>query len=113
MAKTATVMARVEPEVKAQAEELLSQLGVPMSSAVDMFLRQVIVHRGLPFEVQLPVDAAMPSNVEGIIVGDGLTREQLRAEIYKGIEDIDAGRFYTEEEMARKLEDDLESELGL
>lgn len=48
--KTANVFARVEPEVKEQAEFILDQLGVPMSNAVSMFLKQVIIHRGLPFE---------------------------------------------------------------
>ena len=41
MARTANVFARVEPEVKSEAEAVLNELGIPMSNAVDMFLRQV------------------------------------------------------------------------
>ena len=39
MARTANVFARVEPEVKEQAEQVLDRLGIPMSNAVGMFLR--------------------------------------------------------------------------
>ena len=38
MARTANVFARVEPEVKEQAEQVLDRLGIPMSNAVGMFL---------------------------------------------------------------------------
>ncbi len=43
MARTSNVFARVEPEVKEQAESILNQLGIPMSNAVGMFLRQVVI----------------------------------------------------------------------
>ena len=41
MATTANIFARVEPEVKEQAEQVLDRLGIPMSNAVGMFLRQI------------------------------------------------------------------------
>ena len=53
MARTSNVFARVEPEIKEQAEQVLDQLGIPMSSAVGMFLRQVVLHQGIPFEIKL------------------------------------------------------------
>lgn len=48
MARTANVFARVEPEVKEQAEQVLDRLGIPMSNAVGMFLRQIVLQRGIP-----------------------------------------------------------------
>ena len=54
MARTANVFARVEPEVKEQAEQVLDRLGIPMSNAVGMFLRQIVLQRGIPFEMKLP-----------------------------------------------------------
>lgn len=54
MARTAGVFARVEPEVKEQAELVLDRLGIPMSNAVGMFLRQIVLQRGIPFEMKLP-----------------------------------------------------------
>ncbi len=53
MARTANVFARVEPELKAQAEQVLDRLGIPMSNAVGMFLRQIVLQRGIPFEMKL------------------------------------------------------------
>ena len=47
MARTANVFARVEPEVKEQAEQVLDRLGIPMSNAVGMFLRQIVLQRGI------------------------------------------------------------------
>ena len=47
--KTANVVARVEPEIKERAEEILERLGIPVSTAINMFYRQVIQQRGLPF----------------------------------------------------------------
>lgn len=55
MAKTANIYVRIEPEVKAQAEEVLSSLGLSASSAMMMFYRQIILRQGLPFDVKLPL----------------------------------------------------------
>lgn len=45
---------RIDEELKKQAVELFAQLGLDMSSAMNMFLRQCILHEGLPFSVELP-----------------------------------------------------------
>jgi len=52
--KTATARARIEPEVKERAEHILQDLGLSVSSAFEIFYRQIILKNGLPFEVQLP-----------------------------------------------------------
>ena len=54
MAKTETIRARVEPELKHQAEALLRELGLSATEAITLFYRQVTMHRGLPFEVKIP-----------------------------------------------------------
>ena len=46
--------ARIEPDVKEKAESILSTLGIPASSAINMFYKQIILQRGLPFEVKTP-----------------------------------------------------------
>ncbi len=46
---------RTDKEVKAQAEQIFEALGLNMTSAVNVFLRQVIRERGIPFEVKLNV----------------------------------------------------------
>ena len=54
MEKTATLNLRVNPAVKERAEEVLSRLGIPMSTAIDMYLNQISLTGGIPFAVTLP-----------------------------------------------------------
>ena len=54
MEKTATLNLRVNPTVKERAEAVLSRLGVPMSTAIDMYLNQISLTAGIPFAVTLP-----------------------------------------------------------
>jgi DNA-damage-inducible protein J len=54
MAKSETIRARVEPELKRKAEEVLKALGLNASEAITLFYRQVALRRGLPFEIKLP-----------------------------------------------------------
>lgn len=49
-----TLNLRINPAVKQQAEDVLKKLGIPMATAVDMFLRQVSLTGGIPFSVTLP-----------------------------------------------------------
>lgn len=83
MAKTSNVFARVEPDIKEQAEAILDQLGIPMSNAISMYLRQIVLKRGIPFDMKLP--SAVPDM-------SVLSEEQFNAEIQKGLDDIAAGR---------------------
>lgn len=53
MATTPTQI-RIEESTKKQAVELLEGLGLNLSDAVNMFLKQVILHNGIPFEVKYP-----------------------------------------------------------
>lgn len=53
--KSSNVTARVEPEVKEQAEAILSSLGIPTSTAINMFYRQIVLWNGLPFRPAVPV----------------------------------------------------------
>ena len=52
MAKTEMIRARVEPELKDQAEEVFSDLGLSPTAAITLFYRQVTLHHGLPFAVK-------------------------------------------------------------
>jgi len=51
MEKTATVNLRVNPIAKQRAESVLKQLGIPMSTAMDMYLNQIALVDGIPFPV--------------------------------------------------------------
>ena len=100
MARTANVFARVEPELKAQAEQVLDRLGIPMSNAVGMFLRQIVLQRGIPFEMKLP------ASEEPVAYG-ALAKEQFDAEIKKGMDDIRAGRVYSADEVEAEMRRDF------
>ena len=79
--RTANVFTRVDPETKEQAEAILND---PMSNAIGMFLKQVVLQRGIPFEIRLPASAP-------VAIG-AMTQEQIDMELQKGIDDISAGR---------------------
>ncbi len=66
--KTATVNVRIQEDVKQQAEQILSTIGVPRATAIDMFYRQIILHRGIPFELALP---------QGLPVQEDLSKAEL------------------------------------
>lgn len=85
MEKTATLNLRVNPKVKERAEAVLSRLGVPMSTAIDMYLNQISLTGGIPFAVTLP---KAPDDINA----DLMTDEQLHAKLEKGYNDIKAGR---------------------
>ena len=58
MGKTAFITARIEPKLKAQAGRVLAKVGVSTTDAITMFMRQVVLHEGLPFEVRVPTEPA-------------------------------------------------------
>ena len=52
--KETTVRARVDSELKAEAEEVFKQLGLTTSLAITLYLKQVVLRQGLPFAVEIP-----------------------------------------------------------
>ena len=52
--KTANVTARIQPNMKEQAEAILDRLGIPVSVFIDMTYRQVIMRDGVPFSLDIP-----------------------------------------------------------
>jgi DNA-damage-inducible protein J len=54
MAKTATIQTRVDPVIKNNAEMILKKLNISMSEAISMYLSQITLHNGIPFEIKIP-----------------------------------------------------------
>ena len=100
MAKSANLYARIEPELKEQAEMILAALGISSSSAITMFYKQIVLNNGLPFEVKLP---SHPLDVSR------MTAAQLDAELEKGYTDMQAGRTIPAEQVFA----DIRKELGV
>jgi len=82
MSKTETIRARVEPELKQEAEAVLKALGLNASEAITIFYRQVALRRALPFEVKLPNEAtraAMRDALESKDLKEWANLEELKA----------------------------------
>lgn len=100
-AKSANLYARIEPDVKEQAESILSTLGIPASNAINMFYKQIILNRGLPFEVKIPT--SKPLNVANLSVNE------LNAELEKGYADMVSGKT----KPARQAFEDIRKDYGI
>ena len=81
--KTATVSARVEDEIKTEAEEVLRKLGVPVSVVIDSLYRQIIFTQGIPFSLSLP---KMPKTM------DMMSEDELNAKLQHSYEQSAAGQ---------------------
>jgi len=96
MARTTSIYTRVEPELKKQAETILEQLGIPMSNAVGLFLRQIVLQRGIPFEMKLPQRKPLSYG--------SLTEEEFNAEMEKGFDDLNAGRVVSSKQVREEIQ---------
>lgn len=94
MAKTENVFIRVEPLIKEQAEIVLKELGISMSNAVGMFLRQVVLNKGLPFEVKLPTNKPLTLS--------SLSEQDFNIIMENGMQEYSDGNVQTAKEV-RKL----------
>ena len=54
MVKTATIQTRVDPVLKNKAQIILKKLNISMSEAISLYLSQITLHKGIPFEIKIP-----------------------------------------------------------
>ncbi|MBN2417614.1 type II toxin-antitoxin system RelB/DinJ family antitoxin [bacterium] len=59
MAKTETIRARIEPDLKHEVDDILSKLGLNATTAINIFYHQVKLKKGLPFDVNIPNDVTL------------------------------------------------------
>ena len=100
-AKTANLYARIEPEVKEQAESILAALGISVSGAINMFYKQIIFQNGLPFDAKLPAKKPVSMTM--------LTKDEIDAELEKGYSDMKEGKV----DSAENVFADIRREYGL
>ena len=81
--KTANVLARVEPDVKVQAESIMAQLGIPASVVINMLYKQIVMTKGIPFSLTVP---NMP------IARDEMDAAAFDAMMQRGYDDAKADR---------------------
>ena len=77
MSKNATVSARIDENVKDQAEDILRQLGIPVSVVINTLYHQIIARNGVPFSITLPTK---PRSL------DELTQSELDAKLQHSYE---------------------------
>jgi len=95
MANTSAVYARIDTGLKDNAESILAQLGITPSSAIQMLYSQIVIQNGMPFDLRLP-------STSPIAVG-ALSKEELDAELMKGIGSLKSGEVYTVDEVDAEL----------
>ena len=96
--KTANVLARVEPDVKEQAEAIMARLGIPASTVINMLYKQIIMTRSIPFPLSVPnapiarddmdtaaFDAMMSEGLAQAKAGQGLPLDDAFSILYKGV----------------------------
>ena len=94
--KTANVLARVEPDVKEQAEAIMAKLGVPASTVINMLYKQIIMTRSIPFALSVPsapisrdemdaeaFDSMMEAGLAQARTGQGLSLEEATTQLAK------------------------------
>lgn len=95
MAKTVPVYARIDSELKENAENILNQLGVSPSSLIQMLYSQVILQKRIPFEAKLPD--------RKIVDISDMTRDEIDLELMKGLKSLQTQKTLTSDEVKEKL----------
>ena len=99
MSKTASVFTRVDPVVKEQAEEILDELGISMSTAMGLFLKQIVLQRGIPFDVKIPTKKP--------ICIDDLSEEEVNLILEESIKSAKSKNCKTLEEFEKSIRKEL------
>jgi len=93
MSKTTLVQVRVDEKLKSKMDRLFSDLGMDTSTAVRVFFKQAEMVGGMPFDVRRRFSYGP------------MSREQLDVELQKGLDDLNAGRTVSLEEVREKMKE--------
>lgn len=77
--KTATARALIDPTTKRKAERILKDIGLNVSTAFNLFYKQIILRNGLPFNVEIPNKATIAAIKEA---------RQAKGKHYKNLEEL-------------------------
>ena len=95
--KSEVIHARIESNVKNDSQLILNKIGISISQAVDLFLRQVVLKKGLPFELALPEKEDLVSfaeNVSSVDAGKPSDKAKQIMKLYEdGIIDFETAEF--------------------
>ena len=75
--------ARVEPKIKKRVEHIFDELGLSTSEAINLFLRQVYLYKGLPFPIKLPGKELQDSVTESRSGGTNVIKSESAEEMFE------------------------------
>ena len=95
--KSANVTARVQPEIKRQAEAVLERIGLPVSVLIDTLYRQIIMTGGVPYSLTVP---SLPTR-------DSMSDEQFNVMMEKGYHQARTGEGLSVDEAFAKIRENI------
>lgn len=96
-AKSANVTARIQPEIKQQAEAVLERLGLPVSVLIDTLYRQIIMTGGVPYSLTVPQ----------LSTKDSMTEEQFNAVMENGYNQAKSGQAISLDEAFAEIRENI------
>lgn len=99
MANTTALYARIDTNLKESAENVLQQLGITPTSAIQMFYSQIVLTRSLPLNLKLPIRKP--------VAIASMSRAELDAELAKGIASLQAEKTYSADEVDKILAEEF------
>lgn len=73
--KVSVIQTRIDPSLREKTDLILTRLGLSTPDAIRIFLEQVVLHRGIPFDVRLPDAAPVSKNASGSDWNDEAERD--------------------------------------
>lgn len=96
--KTANVMARVEPDVKEEAEMIMGQLGIPASVVINMLYKQIIYTKSIPFSLSLPKEP---------LARDAMGPGEFDSMMERGLEEAKSGKARLASDVFNKIRQEI------
>ena len=81
MVESKTLNIRVDAELKREAEAIFSDLGLPTSTAINMFLKSVVRYGGIPFDLRIS-----PAKLETLRAIDDVNHQRNLSKTYNSVE---------------------------
>lgn len=97
-AKTANVLARVEPDIKVKAESIMAQLGIPASVVINMLYKQIVMTKSIPFSLKIPNEFQTL---------DEMSEDDFNLMMQKGLSDARTGNSRLAQDVFHDLRQDL------
>jgi len=93
--KKANVNVRIQENIKQQAEQILETIGIPRATAIDIFYRQIILKKGIPFSLTIP---------KSLPVQDDMDEKTFNALMAKGYDQAVCGDSYPIDDVFKELD---------